>query len=247
MQNPDEPNLPFAQEMSITFRDMQNPDEPDLPFAQEMSITFRDMQNPDEPNLPFAQSSNLLSLSSLSRRQTYYDYTVKGDIAFPFGLGKIDGVKRLTESNADNYRRMGYSVVLIGGTGGTTIPKPPRPTGTTSNGHSHVFETVHPKQTKQLIKIGVDTTKLGVDTTVLGNKLQEAKRERDRIEAKVNANKSEHQDFHDKLQSLGDSLALHSTHSLIPTIPPIPPIIPTSVILVAVGIGAYFLLRRKRQ
>ena len=224
---------------------MQNPDEPNLPFAQEMSITFRDMQNPDEPDLPFAQSSNLLSLSSLSRRQPYYDYIVNGD---HWTFGKMVNKKvRWTESNAQQYRNKGYSVVKVGGTGGTTIPKRPRPTGTTSNDHSHVFETVHPKQTKQLIKIGVDTTKLGVDTTVLGNKLQEAKRERDRIEAKVNANKSEHQDFHDKLQSLGDSLALHSTHSLIPTIPPIPPIIPTSVILVAVGIGAYFLLRRKRQ
>jgi hypothetical protein len=207
-----------------------------------MPITFRDMQNPDEPDLPFAQSS--LSLSSLSRRQTYYDYTVKGDIAFPFGLGKIDGVKRLTESNADNYRRMGYSVVKVAGTGDILIPKPPRPTGTTSNGHSHVFETVHPKQTKQLIKIGVDTTKLGVDTTVLGNKLKEAKRDRDRIEAKVNANKAEHGDFHTKLQSLGDSLKLHSTHEILPSIPSI---LPPTMILVAVGIGAYFLLRRKRQ
>ena len=219
---------------------MQNPDEPNLPFAQEMSITFRDMQNPDEPNLPFAQSS--LSLSSLSRRQTYYDYIVNGD---HWTFGKMVNKKvRWTESNAQQYRNKGYSVVKVGGTGGTTIPKRPRPTGTTSNGHSHVFETVHPKQTKQLIKIGVDTTKLGVDTTVLGNKLQEAKRERDRIEAKVNANKSEHQDFHDKLQSLGDSLKLHSTHEILPSIPSI---LPPTMILVAVGIGAYFLLRRKRQ
>ena len=227
--------------MSITFRDMQNPDEPNLPFAQEMSITFRDMQNPDEPDLPFAQSS--LSLSSLSRRQTYYDYTVKGDIAFPFGLGKIDGVKRLTESNADNYRRMGYSVVKVAGTGDILIPKPPITTGggTTSNGHSHVFETLHPKQTTQLIKIGVDTTKLGVDTTVLGNKLQEAKRERDRIEAKVNANKAEHGDFHTKLQSLGDSLKLHSTHEIIPN--PIGDILP----YILIGGVALLAMRRKRQ
>jgi FtsZ-binding cell division protein ZapB len=200
------------------------------------------MQNPDEPNLPFAQSSNLLSVSSLSRRQPYYDYIVNGD---HWTFGKMVNKKvRWTESNAQQYRNKGYSVVKVAGTGDILIPKPPIPTGTTSNGHSHVFETLHPKQTKQLIKIGVDTTKLGVDTTVLGNKLSEAKTERDRIEAKVNANKAEHQDFHDKLQSLGDSLALHSTHSLIPTIPPI---IPTSVILVAVGIGAYFLMRRKRK
>ena len=37
---------------------MQNPDQPNLPFAQRTNATmFRDMQNPDQPNLPFAQSS----------------------------------------------------------------------------------------------------------------------------------------------------------------------------------------------
>ena len=199
---------------------MQNPDEPNLPFAQEMSITFRDMQNPDEPNLPFAQSDN--------RSKLCYNITSS--------TGKTSK-QVLTQTLVNYYRSIGYTVVKCSDdstSGG----------GTTSNGHSHVFETLHPKQTQQLIKIGVDTTKLGVDTTVLGNKLQEAKRERDRIEANVNANKTEHQYFHDTLQSLGDSLALHSTHSIIP---PIPPIIPTSVILVAVGIGAYFLMRRKRK
>ena len=38
---------------------MQNPDQPNLPFAQRTNATmFRDMQNPDQPNLPFAQSSS---------------------------------------------------------------------------------------------------------------------------------------------------------------------------------------------
>ena len=39
------------------YRDMQNPDTPNLPFAQTTSPTmFRDNQNPDTPNLPFAQT-----------------------------------------------------------------------------------------------------------------------------------------------------------------------------------------------
>ena len=66
----------------------------------------------------------------------------------------------------------------------------------------------------------------------------------DRIEAKVNANKAEHGDFHTKLQSLGDSLKLHSTHEIIPTIPN-----PIGDILPYILIGGVFLLtmRRKRQ
>ena len=44
---------------NVMFRDMQNPDQPNLPFAQRTNATrFRDMQNPDQPNLPFAQSSS---------------------------------------------------------------------------------------------------------------------------------------------------------------------------------------------
>ena len=40
------------------FREMQNPDTPNLPFAQtRFSTMYRDMQNPDTPNLPFAQTS----------------------------------------------------------------------------------------------------------------------------------------------------------------------------------------------
>ena len=40
------------------YRATQNPDTPNLPFAQTTLPTmFRDMQNLDTPNLPFAQTS----------------------------------------------------------------------------------------------------------------------------------------------------------------------------------------------
>ena len=65
------------------------------------------MQNPDEPNLPFAQSSSL-------RRQEYYDYIVNGD---HWTFGKMVNKKvRWTESNAQQYRNKGYSVVKVEGT-----------------------------------------------------------------------------------------------------------------------------------
>ena len=45
MQNPDQPNLPFAQKTNATmFRDMQNPDQPDLPFAQSSVMSSRSRQ-----------------------------------------------------------------------------------------------------------------------------------------------------------------------------------------------------------
>ena len=226
--------MAFVENRSTQALDTQ----PDLPFAQEYPIHTQ----ADIP-INFGQS---LALASLSKgRKTYNDYMVKGDVPFPFGFGKIDGVKRFTDSNASNYRRMGYSVVLVEDTGGILKPKPTPTTtggGTTSNGHGHVFETLHPKQTKQLIKIGVDTTKLGKDTTVLGKKLTEAKIERDRIEAKVNANKAEHQDFHNKLEEIGKAMTLHNVgHDVGGGI-----LGGGMIALAVIGVGAYFLLRRKK-
>ena len=102
------------------YRATQNPDTPDLPFAQSILPTmYRDTQNPDTPDLPFAQT---MSLSTLSRgRQTYCDYNVSGD---SWIYGKLDGIYRWTESNATRYRLNGYTVVKIAGTCGDLIKKP---------------------------------------------------------------------------------------------------------------------------
>ena len=41
------------------FREMQNPDTPNLPFAQtRFSTMYRETQNPDTPDLAFAQTTN---------------------------------------------------------------------------------------------------------------------------------------------------------------------------------------------
>ena len=219
---------------------MQNPDEPNLPFAQEMSITFRDMQNPDEPDLPFAQSSNLLSLSSLSRRQPYYDYIVNGD---HWTFGKMVNKKvRWTESNAQQYRNKGYSVVQVVDTGGVLGRKPPKPTPDKPTSSPHWTK----KEIEQIFinYYGDDISRHDDQLVEAGDRSENARIDRVRIEAKVNANKAEHQDFHDKLQSLGDSIKLHSTHEIIPTVPN-----PIGDILPYILIGGVFLLtmRRKRQ
>ena len=183
------------------FRDTQNRYEPNLPFAQIVSPTmFRDNQNPNEPNLPFSQT----------RRQESHDYMVKGDIPFPAGLGKIDGVKRFTESNANNYRRMGYSVVLIGDTGGTTIPKPPKPTPTGNNGYSKSYIDEH---IDRLYRIHEEQE----------GRITDAFDHRTSIEDKVETGIAARDKIHNTLSDLGRSvsdvsnaLSVHSTHDLIP-------------------------------
>ena len=181
---------------TITNRDMQNPDEPNLPFAQSFPI-----HNEAPIPINFGQS---LALSSLSRRQTYYDYTVKGDIAFPFGLGKIDSVKRLTESNASNYRRMGYSVVKIVETGGILTPKPPSTTSSGNGGLSRsqvekIIESYHGDDISLLHKHAVD----------FGKSLSASKDERDRIETKLDKAKAEHQNIWDSLGQKSDVSHFH--------------------------------------
>jgi len=192
------------------FRATQNPDTPNLPFAQSLSPTmFRDNQNPNEPNLPFSQT----------RRQESHDYMVKGDIPFPSGLGKIDGVKRFTESNANNYRRMGYSVVLIGGTGGTTIPKPPKPIPTTTTGGfsrtqiEKIIDAYHGDDIKRLDRIHGEQE----------GRITDAYDHRISIEDKVETGIAARNKIHNTLSDLGRSvsdvsnaLSVHSTHDLIP-------------------------------
>lgn len=219
------------------FRDTQNRYEPNLPFAQSLSpLMFRDNQNPDTPNLPFSQT----------RRQESHDYMVKGDIPFPAGLGKIDGVKRFTESNANNYRRMGYSVVLIGDTGGTTIPKPPKPpkpplpiptgSGLTRTQVENIIESYH----------GDDIALLHSHAVNFGKTISTAKLHRDSIEGKVETGIAARDKIHNTLSDLGRSvsdvsnaLSVHSTHDLIPN--------PLGDILPYVLIGGVALLAMRKR
>tara|TARA_R100001086_G_scaffold93354_1_gene46358 strand:+ start:99 stop:800 length:702 start_codon:yes stop_codon:yes gene_type:complete len=231
--------------MAITFRDTQNPLTPNLPFAQ-VTDTGSPVLYPIHTEAPIPINfGQPLSLAGLTRRQEYNDYQVTGDIPFPAGLGHINGIKRFTVTNANNYRRMGYSVVLVEDTGGILLPKPPRPngSGTTTNGHDHVFETVHPKQTQQLIKMGKDMTELG-------HKLNEALQHRMSIEEKVELGVTQRREINKSLTDLGQSAfdissALdvhkigHNGFNPFPTIP-------LSVIAIG-GIALFLLTRRKSR
>ena len=175
------------------YRAMQNPDTPNLPFAQLLlPIMYRDMENEDTPNLPFSQGGRP------SGKYVYYNYIVNGD---HWTFGKMVNKKvRWTESNAQQYRAKGYSVVKVEDIGGDLQPKPPKPPKPPpTDKHGHVFETVHPKQTKQLVKMGFDLTDLG-------NKLTDALKHRTSIEGKVETIITQRQDVSKKLTNLGKSV-----------------------------------------
>ena len=125
----------------ITFRAMQNPDEPDLPFAQSLLPTmFRDMQNPDEPDLPFAQSSRPTG------KYVYYEYIVNGD-SWVYGK-KVNEKVVLRESTAIQWRMYGYTVEKVSQTTLDASGNPTGSSGgssgsTTSNGYSKSYIDEH--------------------------------------------------------------------------------------------------------
>jgi hypothetical protein len=184
------------------FRDTQNRYEPNLPFAQSLSPTmFRDNQNPNEPNLPFSQ-----------KRQTYYDYIVNGD-HWTFGK-MVDKSVRWTESNAQQYRNKGYSVVKVGDTGGILKPKPPITNGggttTTGSGYSKSYIDEH---IDRLYRIHEEQE----------GRITDAYDHRTSIEGKVETGIAARDKIHNTLSDLGRSvsdvssaLSVHSTHDLIP-------------------------------
>lgn len=174
------------------YRATQNPNEPDLPFAQSILPTmYRDTQNPDTPDLPFAQSMSLATLSRSSRpnpQHTRYEYIVNGD-SWIYGK-MVNETHFWTEETATRYRLNGYDVRKVSETKVDTTGNPtgtPTTTSSTGSGLSrsqveNIIEEYH----------GDDISLLHSHAVDFGKQLTTSKQERDRIEAKVNANKTEH-------------------------------------------------------
>lgn len=93
---------------------------------------------------------------------------------------------------------------------------------------------------------GDDILLLHNNSMSLGAAQQAAKLQRDSMEAKIQSNKDEHEDFHTKLQSLGDKMLNHSNspHNQGGGNGGIMSYLP---VLAAGGIAAYFLLKGKRK
>ena len=225
-----------------------------------MTVNFRAMQNSDEPDLPFAQSSNLLSYATFGRpnpKYQYFEYIVNGKANGIYAMiypEMVNETHYWTESQASTYRAMGYDVRKVSD---RVLDSQGNPTGTpttTSTTGSTTTSGLSRSQVEKIIEDyhGDDIKLLHEHAISAGDRSENARIERVRIEAKVNANKAEHQDFHTKLSDLGksvqdvsDSLNLHAVHPIIPPVNPLPPI--SLGLLAVIGVGAYFLLRRKRK
>ena len=204
MQNPDTVDLPFAQQYANSVAYPIHTEQPTIPINFGFNQSFKrprpaDAQSKLATTRRFPRFESI-TLASLSRgRRIYYNYIVNG---YHWTFGKMVNKKvRWTESNAQQYRAKGYSVVKVKDTGDILLPKPkpkPKPSIPTDK-HGHVFETVHPKQTRQLVKMGFDLTDLG-------NKLTDALKHRTSIEGKVETIITQRQDISSKLKKLGTSV-----------------------------------------
>ena len=172
--------------------------QPDLPFAQEYPIHTQ----ADIP-INFGQP---LALASLSKgRRTYYDYIVNGD-HWTFGK-MVDKKVRWTESNAQQYRNKGYSVVKVSDTGDILKPKPdkPQPDKPASSPHwtkaeiEKIFINYYGDDISRLDRIHIEQEE----------RITEAKIERDRIEGRLNKAKAEHQNIWDSIGQKSDIGHIH--------------------------------------
>ena len=185
----------------ITFRAMQNPDEPDLPFAQSLLPTmYRDMQNPDEPDLPFAQSARP------SGKYVYYEYIVNGD-SWVYGK-KVNAKVVLRETTAIQWRMYGYTVEKVSQTKLDASGNPTGTTGgSTSSGNGGlsrsqvegIIESYHGDDILRLDRIHKEQE----------GRITAGHEHRLSIEDKVNKAKAEHQNIWDSLGQKSDSSHVH--------------------------------------
>jgi len=244
------------------YRATQNPDTPDLPFAQSILPTmYRDTQNPDTPDLPFAQTMSFATLSRSSRpnpQHTRYEYIVNGEATgFPYFKPKMVNAKHFwTEDQAQAYRKMGYDVRKVSETKVDTTGSPtgtPTTTSTTGSGLSrsqveNIIEEYH----------GDDISLLHSHAVDFGKQLTTSKQERDRIEAKVNANKTEHGVMWTSISEKADKSHFHigggngngngcEWYDIPCHFGNFTGQVGTVAIVAAIGVGAYYLLKKRTR
>jgi len=237
------------------YRATQNPDTPDLPFAQSILPTmYRDTQNPDTPDLPFAQTMALSTLSRPNPQHTRYEYIVNGDSIW---YGKmVNETHYWEESQAQAYRTLGYDVRKVSE---TPVDTTGNPTGTipttTGSGLSRsevekIIESYH----------GDDISLLHSHATDFGKQLTTSKQERDRIEAKVNANKTEHGVMWTSISEKADKSHFHigggngngngkgcEWYDIPCHFGNFTGQVGTVAIVAAIGVGAYYLLKKRTR
>ena len=255
----------MACDNCVTYRAMQNPDTPNLPFAQvENSPMWSGTINPDRPDLPFAQN-NLFS-SSNRAKGVYIVYWLEG------GETELS----LSQSIVDFYRNQGHRVELKSSSINTGVKPPSSPHWTKDEIetilknyygddilklHTNIskagiqmnknwdvaakerraIETKYQKDINQLYKIHKEQESRITNTMI----------ERDRIEAKVDEAKAEHQNIWD---SLGEKAGKGHSHGgkdcgwfgekcWFPEFPELP----SWLIPAAIAGGIYIVIRKRKR
>ena len=231
-----------------TFRGSQHSETPDLPFGQVATTGYQGISYSIQPDRAPYQLFQQVS----QRRAPKFDYVLNGTSIW---YGEFNDKRmKMTETLANMYRGIGYKVVKV------SPEVEPAPDPEQTNG-----KPINPTRAQILSIVrdeySDDIALLHSNSVKLGNALQSAYDHRMEIESKVGNDLIEHQEFHSKLSSLGKSVSdvssalgihkaefdVHKTHDLIPKIPPIPPIIPTSAILVAAGLGIFYIISKRKK
>ena len=218
-----------------TIRGTQNPDTPDLPFGQVATTGYQGISysiQPDRAPYPLFQQS-------IDRRAPKFDYVANGTSLW-YGEW-IDKRLRMTESLANMYRGIGYKVVKVSQEV-EAAPDPEQPSS------SSITPTKAQILTIVRDEYGDDIALLHANSVKIGNAMKDAQVHRNEIESLVGNDLIEHQEFHTKLSSLGQSVSDVSSalgaHQIghnggflsIPSIPT----------MLMIGGIAFLALRRKR-
>ena len=171
------------------------------------------------------------------RRAPKFDYVLNGNSLW---YGEfIDKRLRMTESLANTYRGIGYKVIKVSPEI-EPAPDPEQTNGSITPTRAQILSIVRDEY-------GDDIALLHANSVKLGNAMKDAQVHRNEIESLVGNDLIEHQEFHTKLSSLGQSvsdvssaLGVHKVgHNGIFNIPSIPT-------MLMIGGIAFLALRRKR-
>ena len=181
-----------------TFRGSQHSETADLPFGQTAWSGYQGISysiQPDRAPYPIFQQVG-------QRRAPKFDYVLNGTSLW---YGEFNDKRmKMTETLANMYRGIGYKVVKV------SPEVEPAPDPEQTNG-----KPINPTRAQILSIVrdeySDDIALLHSNSVKLGNALKDAQVHRNEIESNVGNSLVEHQEFHSKLSSLGQSVSDVST------------------------------------
>ena len=193
------------------YRAMQNPDTPNLPFAQTM---YRDMQNDDTPNLPFAQGrpSKYVYYNYIVNG----DHWTFGKMVNKKVRWTEDNAQQYRNKGYSVVRESDTPTDALGKEVGKTgqSTKPASSPHWTQTEITDLIKAEHQDDIDLLHEHAVNFGK------TLNINWDKAKIQRDRIDKEIGKTRATQQEFHDKFTELGRALKAHELipHNIIPPI-----------------------------